>query len=200
MDVRVEHNERPGRDMTAKPIEEVRRQVMAFLTEEAGFAQVYTINRDGYPVGRTMVAPVNADWSVDLVQRRVHRRLAQLRRDPRLEISWVAGPAADSVNDRPHVYDWGLLVPRVVFLRGLAEFMDDDWTVARYQRQTAIQHAKGLTKAPVRSPENVRAQLVGIHVRPVQLRAEGFGAGAQSFTWSVDPSDPAVADGPKTGL
>lgn len=200
MDVRVEHNERPGRDITAKPIEEVRRQVMAFLTEEAGFAQVYTINRAGYPVGRTMVAPVNEDWSVDLIQRRVHRRLAQLRRNPRAEITWVAGPAPDSVNDRPHVYDWGLLVPRVVFLRGLAEFMDDDWTVARYQRQTAIQHAKGHNKAPLRSPENVREELIGIHVRPVQLRAEGFGAGAQSFTWSFDAPDPAAADSPATGL
>ncbi len=195
----VESNERPGRDVAVKPVAEVRREVSAFLTKEAGFAQVYTINRDGYPVGRTMVAPVNEDWSVDLIQRRVHRRLAQLRRNPRVEITWVAGPAPDSVNDRPHVYDWGLLVPRVVFLRGLAEFMDDDWTIVRYQRQTAIQHAKGLTGAPMRSPENVREELIGIHVRPVQVRAEGFGAGAQSFTWSVDAPDAAAPDGPRAG-
>lgn len=182
----VQDNERSGRGAPAKPLDRVRREVMTFLSEDAGFAQVYTVNRDGYPVGRTMVAPVNADWSVDLVQRRVHRRLAQLRRNPHVEIVWVADPAPDSVNDRPHVYDWGLAVPRVVFLRGVAEFMDGDWTVERYRRQTAIQHAKGLAKAPTRSAENVRAELVGIHIRPVQVRAEGFGAGAQSFTWSVD--------------
>lgn len=186
MGMRVESNERAGREAPAKAIGQVRREVMAFLTGEAGFAQVYTVNQDGYPVGRTMVAPVNEDWSVDLVQRRVHRRLGQLRRNPRVEITWAGDPAPDSVNDRPHVYDWGLQVPRVVFLRGVAEFMDDDWTVARYQRQTAIQHAKGLIKAPLRSPENVREELIGIHVRPVQVRAEGFGAGAQSFTWSID--------------
>lgn len=191
MEMRVHSNERAGREAPAKPIEQVRGEVMAFLTGEAGFAQVYTVNRDGYPVGRTMVAPINDDWSVDLIQRRVHRRLAQLRRNPRVEITWVADPAPDSVNDRPHVYDWGLRVPRAVFLRGVAEFMDGDWTVARYQHQTAIQHGKGLTMAPVRSPENVRAELIGVHVRPVQIRAEGFGAGAQSFTWSVDPADPA---------
>lgn len=191
MSLRVESNERTGREAPARPIAQVRREVMAFLVGDAGFAQVYTVNRDGYPVGRTMVAPVNDDWSVDLIQRRAHRRLAQLRRNPRVEITWAADPAPGSVNDRPHVYDWGLQVPRVVFLRGVAEFMDDDWTVARYLRQTAIQHAKGLTKAPARSPENVRAELIGVHVHPVQIRAEGFGAGAQSFTWTVDPADTA---------
>ncbi|HUY50286.1 MAG TPA: pyridoxamine 5'-phosphate oxidase family protein [Streptosporangiaceae bacterium] len=185
MTVHVESNERAGREAPAKPIEQVRQEVMRFITEEAGFAQVYTVNKDGYPVGRTMVAAINEDWSVDLIQRGVHRRLGQLRRNPHVEITWVGEPAAGSVNDRPHVYDWGLLVPRVVFLRGVAEFMDDDWTVVRYQRQTAIQRAKGLTKAPVRSADNVQAELIGIHVRPVQVRAEGFGAGAQSFTWSI---------------
>lgn len=196
MGVHVDSNERPGRSELVKPIGQVRAEVMAFLTQEAGFAQVYTVNRDGYPVGRTMVAPVNEDWSVDLVQRRVHRRLGQLRRNPRVEITWVSGPAPDSVNDRPHVYDWGLEVPRVVFVRGVAEFMDDEWTVGCYQRQTAIQLAKGFTKAPSRSPENVAEQLIGIHVRPVQVRAEGFGAGAQSFTWPA--GDPA-ADPPGPG-
>lgn len=195
MGVHVDSNERPGRDAPVRPIEQVRAEVMAFLTQEAGFAQLYTVNRDGYPVGRTMVAPINADWSVDLIQRRVHRRLGQLRRNPRMEITWAGSPAPGSVNDRPHVYDWGLQVPRVVFLRGVAEFMDDDWTVARYQRQTAIQHAKGLTKAPSRSPENAREQLVGVHVRPLQVRAEGFGLGAQSFTWSADAVAEAAGPG-----
>lgn len=200
MSLHVESNERAGREAPAKPVEQVRREAMNFVTAEAGFAQVYTVNKDGYPVGRTMVAPVNEDWSVDLIQRKVHRRLGQLRRNPRVEITWVGQPAPDSVNDRPHVYDWGLQVPRVVFLRGIAEFMDDDWTVARYQRQTAIQHAKGLTKAPARSAGNVATELVGIHVRPVQIRAEGFGAGAQSFTWSITSaggtSDGGQKDGP----
>lgn len=189
MSVRIERNQRGEGDDTTRPLSDVQRAVMTFLNEEAGFAQVYSVNRDAFPVGRTMVAPVNDDWSVDLIQRNVHRRLGQLRRNPRVEITWVSSPAADSTNDHPHVYDWGLLVPRVVFLRGVAEFMDGDWTVERYQRQTAIQRAKGLTKAPLRDADNVRRELVGVHVRAVQIRAEGFGAGPQSFTW------PVTADG-----
>lgn len=184
--VQVDNNERerPGADV--KPLALVRREVMAFLTREAGFAQVCTVNRDGFPVARTMGAPVNEDWSVDLIQRGVHRRLGQLRRNPRLEIIWTGSPAPGSVNDRPHVYDFGLAVPRVVFLRGVAEFMDAEWTIDRFQRLTALHRAKGQVKAPERSPDNVRAELVGIRVRPIQVRAEGFGAGAQSYTWKIE--------------
>ncbi|HEY9389482.1 MAG TPA: hypothetical protein VIR27_06875 [Mycobacteriales bacterium] len=184
--VQIDGNERDGRGVPTKPLDQVQREVLDFLRTEAGFAQVVTINRAGFPVGRTMGAPVNDDWSVDLIQRRVHRRLDQLAVNPRLEIIWTGPPAPDSVNDRPHVYDFGLLVPRVVFLRGIAEFRDDAWTVRRYQRQTRIHLDQGQTAAPTRTAEEVARDLVGVHVRPVQVRAEGFGAGAQSYTWSVE--------------
>lgn len=187
MSIHVQSNERGDPPGPQKPLEQVQREVMTFLREKAGFAQVYSVNRDQFPVGRTMVAPVNDDWSVDLVQRGVHRRLGQLRRNPRVEVTWVGDPAPDSVNERPHVYDFGLLVPRVVFLRGIAQFMDPEWTLERYTRQTAIQRGKRLTKAPERTPDNVREELVGLAVRPVQVRAEGFGTGPQSFTWTVGP-------------
>lgn len=187
--VQIDGNERGGRDTPTKPLDQVQREVLDFLRTEAGFAQVVTVNRAGFPVGRTMGAPVNDDWSVDLIQRRVHRRLDQLRARPQLEITWVGPPAPDSVNDRPHVYDFGLLVPRVVFLRGLAEFRDDAWTVERYQRQTRINTERGFTHAPPRTAEEVARDLVGLHVSPVRIRAEGFGAGAQSYTWSTPVED-----------
>lgn len=186
MTVRVDSNERERPGDRAKALDEVQREVMMFLTEEAGFAQVFTVNRVGYPVGRTMVAPIDADWSVVLIQRNVHRRLEQMRRDPHVEIVWVGSPTPDSVNDRPHVYDFGLLIPRVVFLRGLAEFMDEDTTVETFQRQTVIQRTKGLTKAPERAMANIREELVGVRIVPRQIRAEGFGTGAQSFTWTME--------------
>jgi hypothetical protein len=197
--LRIDANERHRDDRGDRPLAEVQAEVMAFLCEEAGFAQVYTVNRAGYPVGRTMGAPVNPDWSVDLVQRRVHRRLSHLAERPQLEILWVGPPAPGSVNDRPHVYDFGLDVPRVVFLRGTAEAMDDGWTLERYRRQTAAQRDRGLTKAPERTDDNVRAELVGVHVVPVQVRAEGFGVGAQSYTWTVDatPSATGGEGGPR---
>ena len=169
-----------------KPLEQVIQEAMRFLREEAGFAQLVTVTEDGFPVARTVGAPVNDDWSVDLVQRKGHRRLAQLRRNPRLELVWVGSPAPGSINDRPAVFDFGLLVPRVVFLRGIAEPMDGDQTAECYRRLSARQRARGLTKAPRRSAENVRAELAGIHVRPVRVRVEGFGRGAQSYAWTVE--------------
>jgi Pyridoxamine 5'-phosphate oxidase len=162
-----------------------QRAVLDFLREEARFAQVYTVTADGFPVGRTMGAPINDDWTVDLVQRRVHRRLAQLARNPRLEIVWTGSPLPSSRNDSPPVFDYGWLIPRVVFLRGLAAPMSEDEILAAYRRIRAGQVARGQTAAPYRSPENVRAELAGIHVRPVRVRAEGFGAGAQFFTWTA---------------
>lgn len=186
MDVRVESNERERGSGQAKPVSQVQSEAMAFVQDEAGFAQVFTIARSGYPVGRTMVAPLNCDWSVDLVQRNVHHRLGQLQRDPRVEIMWLGSPAAGSINDRPHVYDFGLLIPRAVFLRGDATFMDDKTALEAFRRQTAIQLERGLDQAPDRSDDNVRTELVGVHISPRQVRAEGFGTGAQSFTWTIE--------------
>ncbi|MCU4186756.1 hypothetical protein K6U06_20495 [Acidiferrimicrobium sp. IK] len=181
--MKVEENERHRPGASTPESDSVKEAVLRFVQTEAGFAQVYTINRDGFPVGRTMVAVLNDDWTVDLVQRSVHRRLVQIRRNPRMEVVWTGPPMPDSVNDRPHVYDFGLTIPRVVFVRGLAQMMTEEDLVATYERQTAVQRSKGLTKAPLRSASQVRGELVGVRVHPVQIRAEGFGAGATSFTW-----------------
>ncbi len=165
---------------------EVRGEVMRWLLEEAGFAQVVTINRDGFPVGRTMGVAVKPDWSAVLVQRRFHRRLGHLRRNPKLAIVWVGTPAPGSTNDYPHVYDYGRLIPRAVFLRGVAELLSPEETLREFRAQTAVNRARGWAKAPDRDDANVMAELVGVRVRPVQVRAEGFGVEAQSFTWAPD--------------
>jgi len=184
-EVRIEANQIEPAERPEKPWEQVQAEVLAFLREEAGFAQLYTVNKAGYPVGRTMGVLLGDDWSVDLIQRRVHRRLGHLRRNPRVEVCWIGTPAPGSTNDHPHVFDFGLLVPRCVFLRGDAEIMDDDWTLERYRRADAELRARGLTKAPERSNEEVKADLVGVHIRPVRVRAEGFGHGAESFEWEL---------------
>ena len=187
MTFQIDANERAGRSAPELSLPAVQQRVLRFLREEAGFAQVVTVNAAGFPVGRTMGAPIADDWSVTLIQRNVHKRIGQLRRNPRLEIIWTGPPAPDSINDRPHVYDFGLAIPRVVFLRGLAEPLDPEETLAWFRRQTALHLARGQTKAPAFSDEQVRRELVGLHVRPLRVRAEGFGLGAQSFTWTIDP-------------
>ena len=156
---------------------------LVWLRAEAGFAQVFSINKAGYPVGRTMGAPVDDDFTVQLVQRRVHKRLLHWKRNPRTEVVWIGAPASGSCNDSPHVYDFNLLVPRAVFIRGDAEFMDDAQLVECFQRQTALHRARGWNKAPIRDQADIIAELVGVRVRPVQVRVEGFGSGAESFTW-----------------
>jgi hypothetical protein len=166
--------------------EAAARAAAAFVRTEAGFAQVATIDARGFPVVRTMTAFLADGWAVDLVQRRGHRRIGQWRRDARTSVTWVGTPAAGATNERPHVFDLGLLPPRVVSIRGLADVMPPEWTVRRYDDELARQRERGLTRAPVRSPEQVVDELVGVRIRPVRVRLEGFGTGAESFTFDIE--------------
>lgn len=164
-----------------------RDAVLHWVQREAGFAQLVTVGKAGYPIGRTLGAPVNDDWSVDLVQRGAHRRLDQLRRHPEVELIWVGTPTPGSRNDHPAVFDYGWQVPRVVFLRARAELMPTDWTVARYLEQNARLRADGGgTKAPDRTAEQAAEDLAGVRLTPVRVRAEGFGEGAAALSWDME--------------
>lgn len=173
---------------------EVLTAALAFVRDEAGFAQVTTIDRHGFPVGRSMTAFLNDDWSVDLVQRRSHARLAQLQRDPRTLVTWVGEPAPGATNERPHVFDIGRLPPRTVYVRGTATFLDDAATIACYSRHIARQRAQGFTRAPLRDPDQVISDLTGVHLAPYRIRLEGFGTGAQSFDKTLSPPDQPAPD------
>ncbi|MBQ0906060.1 hypothetical protein [Micromonospora sp. U21] len=162
-----------------------RAAAHAFVLGEAGFAQVTTIDSDGFPVSRTMTAFLEPDWSVSLVQRAGHRRLEQWRRDRHTLVTWVGTPAPGATNERPHVFDIGLLPPRMVAVRGTASVMPPEWTIAVYRREVARQRGSGFTKAPVRSADEVSAELAGVRIEPVRVRLEGFGAGAESHLWTV---------------
>ncbi len=163
--------------------ESVERAVRRFMAEEARFAQLTTVDAEGFPVTRTVGATLNDDWTVHLIQRRHHRRLAQLRANPRLELAWVGSPAPGATNEEPAVYDFGWLPPRVVFVRGTVEFQTAEWTLAHYRRESARLLSQGHTKAPDRDDDDVRRNLAGLVVRPAVVRVEGFGCNAQSFTW-----------------
>ncbi len=175
------------------PLPELQQRVLDWLRTEAGFAQVFSINKAGYPAGRTMAVPIDDDFTVWMVQRNVHKRIGHWQRNPRTEVLWLGTPAPGSRNDSPHVYDRNLLVPRAVFLRGDAEFLDDATLVEVFEKQTALHRSRGWTKAPVRTRENIVAELIGVRIRPQQVRVEGFGDGAASFTWKPGAVPPDAA-------
>lgn len=169
-----------------EPPPDVERAARHFLRDVAGFAQVTTLDRDGFPVARTMTAFPAEDWTVSLVQRNSHIRLDQWRRDARTLVSWVGSPAPAASNESPHVFDLGLLPPRAVFIRGRASVMDPDWTVRCYQQHLDEQRTAGHSRAPVRDRQRVRDELAGVLIRPVRIRLEGFGIGAASFDWTIE--------------
>jgi hypothetical protein len=167
--------------------EEWRRRVRRFLDQEATFAQVVTINHRDEPAARTMVAMVDDDWTVPLVQRNVHHRISQWRRNPATQIIWSGPPHRDNRNLAPHVYDLCVQVPRVVFLRGDAVFMTDEELLRQYRAMDDASRAAGRTLAPRLDDGAVVAELVGVRVRSTQVRAEGFAQGPESWTWRVAP-------------
>jgi hypothetical protein len=171
-------------------LSQARARALAFVQTEAGFAQVTTIGRHGLPVGRTMTAFLADDWSVELLQRGTHYRVAQLRSDPRVLVTWVGTPTESAHNDRPHVFDLALLVPRVVFVQGYAEPLDAEQTWAGYQAHSRELRARGGTRAPERDRADVAAVLVGFRVQPARVRLEGFGEAAETFGWDGPPAPP----------
>lgn len=168
-----------------------------FVRTEAGFAQVTTLDARGYPVSRSMTAFLADGFGVELVQRRVHRRLEQLAVNPRLLVTWLGPPAPAATNERPHVFDLGRLPARAVVVRGTAQVMDDDWTWQVYARHRADHLARGQDRAPDRDRARVAADLVGVRVHPYRVRLEGFGDGGQSYDWRVGrPLDPPPPQDP----
>ena len=159
---------------------------VAFVHDEAGFAQVTTIDRGGYPVARSMTAFLAGDWSVHLVQRASHARIAQWRRNPRTLVTWVGEPSAVIRNDAPHVFDLGTLPDRLVSIRGDAEFMPAEWTREVFRAQSDAHRASGNTRAPLRSDDDVDENLLGVRIRPFRVRLEGFGADPTPTTWTID--------------
>lgn len=166
---------------------EAKERARRFVLEEAGFAQLTTIDARGYPVTRTMTAFLLGDWAVATVQRRLHRRIEQWHRRPQTEVLWVGTPRSGASNEHPHVFDLGLLPPRVVSIRGDAVVMPATWTEEVYRTGVTAQRALGHDRAPLRSPEEVAEELAGVLIRPVRVRLEGFGDGAQSFTFTPEP-------------
>jgi hypothetical protein len=154
----------------SRPLADVQQDAFAWLDTFAGFCQVFTINRDGFPTGRTMGGPINADWSVDLIQGQTgFDRVNQVRANNRLELLWI---------------DTAERVPKAVFLRGTGEIYEGDRVVDEYNRRMERNASRGRPAAHVLSADEVKATLIGIKVTPVRIRVEGFGERSEVYAWN----------------
>jgi general stress protein 26 len=156
--------------MASKPIEQVKQEALAFLQERMGFAQVHTVNEAGYPAGRTMGASINDDWTLDMIGPKGARRIDHVRNNGKVEVVWV---------------DNSTRIPKAVFLQGTGTVFEGDELVERYNRRMDINEARGRGRGPRQAPDVVRETLLGIHVKPVRVRVEGFGEGTEIFSWKA---------------
>ena len=153
------------------PSDELKERIREFV-QDLNMGQVYTVNKEGFPTGRTIGANLNDDWSVDLMQAKDNGRVTQVRRHPQMAIEWNDGGRSGNLN-----------IPKAVFLRGIGETFEGDRLVMAYNKRMDRMEKRGSTRP--RLPEaQVREELVGIHVRPVLVRAEGFGDYAEVFVWA----------------
>jgi hypothetical protein len=135
-------------------------------------AQVVTLNRNGRPIGRTLGADLNPDFTVDLLTSPFIGRVKQVRRSPEMLFSWVEGK-------RP-----GCTWPRVVFARGSGAILQGDPVVAAYEARVArygkLPHLVRIDmtfEEPRRLDlDEIRARMCVIHFVADEIRAEGFSA------------------------
>lgn len=156
----------------SRPVADVQQDVLAWIEAEPRFAQVYTVNKDGYPTGRTMGARLRPDWTVELVQgRQGFDRVEQARRHPQMEILWVDNHSTQ-------------VVPKCVFVRGDAQLYEGDELLAEYATRYEANARRG--RAGERwSDERVLEELIGIRVQARRVRVEGFGERSEVFIWTV---------------
>jgi hypothetical protein len=154
-------------------------------------AQVVTLDRGGRPIGRTLGAELNPDFTVDLLTFPFMGRVKQVRRNPVMLFSWVEGK-------RP-----GCIYPRVVFARGSGTVLEGDAVVAEYEGKLArygklphlVRSDMSFENPRRLDPDEIRARMCVIHFIADEIRAEGFSAAEtpleerellQAVTWRPD--------------
>jgi pyridoxine/pyridoxamine 5'-phosphate oxidase len=144
--------------------DEIKAALREFITER-GAAAIYTIDKAGFPTGRVMGVSVTDDWSVEVVQARQTGRVAHVRRNPHVAVVWTEGTHG-----------------RNVYMKGLASLVDGDELVAMYHRRIAANRERGGSMPPL-PDEDVRELLIGMVIKPVQIRTEHFGDGIGIYEW-----------------
>ncbi len=158
----------PGPDLTAL----VRSWIL-----DRHLAQLFTLDPDGYPAGRTVGVLLNEDWTVDCLAERTRHRALQAAANPRVAIMWDDG---------------GQPVPRVLFIRGDAEIQDGPAMLEAHHRRMQNFVRRGEPRSP-RSAEELLRYMVNIRIHPRVIRIEGFGSGTQAFEFRPGPGESAVS-------
>lgn len=154
------------------PDENLTARVRAWILDRH-LAQLFTLDRDGYPAGRSVGVLLNDDWTVDCLADRTRGRALQAAANPRVAIMWDDGAQP---------------VPRVLFIRGDAEVQEGVPMLEAHRRRMDNFIRRGEPRSP-RAAEELLRHMVNIRITPRRIRIEGFGKGTESFDFVVVPGD-----------
>ena len=144
---------------------DVKAEALAWIRGYKNFPQLYSINKDGYPIGRTTWFPVEDDWSIDATGYRGNARVKQIRKNPHLEAMWL---------------DTTVKPVKTVRIRGLGYHTVDESLVQIYDRGEDEARAKGEGFGERLTGKAITDTVCCTHITPRNVGLEGFGGGSST--------------------
>ncbi|MCS7002495.1 MAG: hypothetical protein NZ518_06570 [Dehalococcoidia bacterium] len=144
--------------MPFPPIDEMKKIALEFCRPPR-ISQMYTVDRNGLITGRSLGAPLNDDFTVDIVTIRDlgFKRADQVRRNPAVSFTWV----------EPRPNEPGK-VAKVIFGKGKGVVQEGEPVAQWFNKNAAGGRFGNMTV-----DEAVQRWVI-IHVTIESMRAEGF--------------------------
>ncbi len=152
---------------------EIKAEALDWIRSYKNFPQLHSVNKAGFPLGRTTWFPIEDDWSIHATGYRGNARVQQIRNNPHLEAMWLdtMGP-----------------VTRVVRIRGLGYHTEGESLIRIYDEREDIARAEGEGFGERLSGKDITDTVCCTHITPLKVRLAGFGNGEASQEWDVDPA------------
>ena len=153
---------------------DIKAEALDWLRTYSNFPQLHSVNKAGFPIGRTTWFPIEDDWSIHATGYRGNYRVRQIRNNPHLEAMWL------DTTDSP---------PKSVRIRGLGYHTVDESLVRIYNEREDIARAGGDGFGPRLFDKEITDTVCCTHITPLRVCLEGFGKQKSSLVWDVSPDD-----------
>lgn len=153
--------------MAFPSIDEMQKIALTFC-QPPRFAQMITIDKNGFPTVRTLGGRLTPNWTVDIYTFKHFARLRHVRRNPHMAMVWTQPPEPGSSSR----------TPKVIAAKGVAEIIEGE--AMRPFAEERVAASSGRDGMTVERYLNEVA-LIRFHI--TEFRAEGFAAEGSELTW-----------------
>ena len=153
---------------------DVKAETLDWVRSYRNFPQLHSVNKAGFPIGRTTWFPIEDDWSIHATGYRGNHRVKQIRNNPHLEAMWLDTTGSQT---------------KVIRIRGLGYHTVDESLVRIYNEREDKARARGEGFGPRLYDTDITDTVCCTHITPLRVRLEGFGEHNSSLDWDVDPED-----------